>query len=78
MASGLPVVCHRSGGYAEVIRHGENGFLFDSNDEAAEIVARVRNDTATLRRIGEAARETATALASPRMVDRIVDYYLRG
>jgi glycosyltransferase involved in cell wall biosynthesis len=78
MGSGLPVVCHRSGGYAEVIRHGENGFLFDSNDEAAEIVARVRNDTATLRRIGEAARETATALASPRMVDRIVDYYLRG
>jgi hypothetical protein len=77
MASGLPVVCHRSGGYAGVIRHGENGFLFDTNREAVDIISEVRNDAPTLKRIGQAARETATELSSPYAVDRIVDYYLR-
>jgi hypothetical protein len=34
MACGLPVVCHESGGYAEIIEHGRNGFLFDTQQEA--------------------------------------------
>ncbi|MDE1141872.1 MAG: hypothetical protein PW999_19945 [Paraburkholderia tropica] len=28
MASGLPVVCHRHGGYADAVRHGANGKAF--------------------------------------------------
>jgi glycosyltransferase involved in cell wall biosynthesis len=33
MASGLPVVATRVGGVAEIVRHGENGFLVDPGDE---------------------------------------------
>lgn len=38
MATGLPVVCHQRGGYAEEIRHGENGFLYHSSDQAVSII----------------------------------------
>lgn len=43
MQMGLPVVCSRIGGYAESIRHGINGFLFDTNDEAALIIKQLRD-----------------------------------
>jgi len=38
MACGLAVVCHKRGGYAEIIDDGHNGFLFDTQQEALEIV----------------------------------------
>jgi glycosyltransferase involved in cell wall biosynthesis len=44
MACGLPVVCHESGGYAEIIEHGRNGFLFDTQQEALEILLRLKED----------------------------------
>ena len=44
MACGLPVVCHSHGGYADWIKHGDNGFLFDTSDEARDILARLVAD----------------------------------
>ena len=77
MACGLPVVCHRAGGYAEVIRDGENGFLFDTNEEASEIISKLRTNTARLKQIGDAARDTIVNMNSPRFRDRLVHYYMR-
>jgi glycosyltransferase involved in cell wall biosynthesis len=52
MISGLPVVCHRSGGYAEVIQHGVNGFLFDSENEAIELINLLKNNANLRQEVG--------------------------
>ena len=78
MACCLPVVCHRAGGYAEIIRHGENGFLFDSADEAIALIDALRNDAPRLKRIGEAARQTVLDLFTPATDERMVRYFLGG
>ncbi|MDZ4099895.1 MAG: glycosyltransferase [Methylophilaceae bacterium] len=36
--SGLPVVCYNEGGYTEFIKGKKNGFLFETNAEAIDIV----------------------------------------
>jgi glycosyltransferase involved in cell wall biosynthesis len=40
MACGTPVIAFRRGGLAEVVRHGETGFLVDTIDEMVEALAR--------------------------------------
>ena len=48
MASGVPVVAHRRGGYAHFLKDGENALLFDTDEEAFMLVMRLKAD-ATLR-----------------------------
>lgn len=55
----LPVVCHRQGGYSELIEHGRNGFLFDSQEEAISIISRLRKNTELRKEIGLNARISA-------------------
>jgi len=78
MACGLPVVCHRHGGYADVIRHGENGFLFDTSEEALSILARLIEQPALRETIGGAARKTVEQLYSPAALESRTAFYLRG
>jgi glycosyltransferase involved in cell wall biosynthesis len=77
MACGLPVVCRNRGGYVEVIENGRNGFLFETEAEAFEIIQRLRQDRALGRAVGYAARETVDRLYSSARRREIVDYYLR-
>lgn len=77
MACGLPVVCHRRGGYAADIRSGENGFLFDTDDEAFAIIQRLKNDPALTSSIGRAARQTVERLYSPESLAEMRAFYLR-
>lgn len=78
MACGLPVICHRAGGYAEIIRHGENGFLFDTNAEAFDQIASLRNDVPTLCRVAEEARQTIVEeVLSPAPIARQIEYFTR-
>jgi hypothetical protein len=76
MTAGLPVVCGRAGGYAELIEHGVNGFLFDNETDALDIVERLAAEPAERARVGKAARETMVALYSPAFQRETVDYYL--
>lgn len=76
MACALPVVCHRHGGYAEWITHGENGFLFESNEEAAQIVHALRHDAALRQRVGQAARATAERMYSPQALMQRARFYV--
>jgi len=78
MACGLPVVCHRRGGYAEWIRHGENGFLFDTADEALGLVNALLADPALRSSIGKRARRTVESMYSDEALRSRADFYLRG
>ena len=77
MACGLAVVCHKRGGYAEWIEDGRNGFLFDTQQEALEIVLTLKEDPALRERVGKAARRSAEELFSDMVRSEIVEFYLR-
>ena len=77
MACGLPVVCHESGGYAQWIEHGRNGFLFETQQEALGILLRLKEDPALREKIGKEARRTAEELFSASVRSEIVEFYLR-
>ncbi|MDB5698893.1 MAG: group 1 glycosyl transferase [Alphaproteobacteria bacterium] len=77
MACGLPVVCHRSGGYASIIDHGRNGFLFESDEEAEALLLALERDPALRRRVGREARATIETLLSARNRAEMVDFYCR-
>src|SRR5215208_758166 len=77
MACGLPVVCHNRGGYAEIIEDGRNGFLFDTQQEALEIVLKLKEDLALRERVGKEARRSAEELFSDAVRSEIVEFYLR-
>lgn len=76
MASGLPVVVHRNGGYAEHIVHGDNGFLFDDQRDAIEILRRLRDDVELRRAVGARARATMEALFAPARLRAMYQSYL--
>ena len=76
MACGLPVVCSRRGGYADYIAHGVNGFLFDTNEQAINLILRLRDDAALRERIGRAARQSVEELYRSRAWRRKLDFFL--
>ncbi len=76
MACGLPVVCHSHGGYADSIRHGENGFLFDTAEQASEILDQLIANPDLRAQVGKAARETVETLYSPASQHDRLAFYL--
>jgi glycosyltransferase involved in cell wall biosynthesis len=76
MAAGLPVVCHRAGGYAEeLLEQARSGFVFDRDDEAAELIRRLRDDADLRARVGAAARERVEQLYGPEELARMRQFY---
>ncbi|MBZ0271974.1 glycosyltransferase family 4 protein, partial [bacterium] len=61
-AFGVPVVGGRSGGVPEAVRDGESGFLADPLDPAdiAGKIARILDDRALARRLGDEGRRLAS------------------
>ncbi len=76
MASGLPVVCEDRGGYAEVIDHGVDGFLFSTNAEAIDYIEQLRTNPALRATIGARARQKMERLFSGDALMARVNYYL--
>lgn len=77
MACGVPVVAHANGGYKEWITHGENGFLFDTREQAYELIMALKRAPDLRARIGKAARASMEHMHSAGEYQKIVDYYLR-
>jgi len=76
MACGLPVVCGRRGGYADYIVHGVNGFLFDTNEQAVNLILKLRDDPPMRERIGRAARQTVEELYRSRAWRQKLAFFL--
>jgi glycosyltransferase involved in cell wall biosynthesis len=76
MASGLPVVAHVRGGYAEVMDDGVSGRLIQSQEEAYDAVMRLAADAALCRSMGEAGRLQALAVHGPQATQREMAFYL--
>lgn len=76
MACGLPVVCHAHGGYADMICHGENGFLFHTTDEARALLTHLIANPALCLQVGAAARQTARQVYAPDAQARCLAFYL--
>ena len=62
MASGLPVVVGRHGGYAEILAGGAQGFLVNSQEEAWDALQVLRDDASLRMRMGKAAMKQADRL----------------
>jgi glycosyltransferase involved in cell wall biosynthesis len=76
MACGLPVVGHRRHGFGEWIEHGVNGFLFDTDAQALQIIEQLQADPALRQRIGAAARARMEDLFSPSAAQAYADFFL--
>lgn len=78
MATGLPVVAHHRGGYADFIQHGVDGLLFSEEAEAHDCVLALRRDPARRAALGKAARASMERLHGPEGQASLVRYYLEG
>jgi glycosyltransferase involved in cell wall biosynthesis len=63
-AAGLPVVANPVGVQAEMVRHGENGFLAETPNEWSEAVGRLAADPGLRQRLGQAGRRLVEATYS--------------
>lgn len=59
MAAGLPVVANAVGVQADLVVHGETGFLANSTPQWVEAIGRLANDPALRRRLGQNGRQRA-------------------
>lgn len=77
MACGLPVICHKLGGYADWIIHAQNGFLFSTDDEAREILDSLVADRLLRQSVGANARRTVESMYCMHNVTERMDFYVR-
>ncbi len=77
MASGLPVVAPAAGAVTELLRHEENGLLFDpsSRTAMAEAVLRLAQQPIVARRLGRQARLDAETRSWPVVLDGLLAVY---
>lgn len=76
MASGLPILASRNGGFVEAIVDGENGLLIGSTSEAEQRLLELR-DPETRRKLGAGARATVERIYSQEALNEIADFYSR-
>jgi glycosyltransferase involved in cell wall biosynthesis len=80
MACGLPVICSRDVGFAELIADGVDGFVVDPDDDAGicERLAALRDDPALREVIGASARAKVEACFGPSLDVAIRAAFLGG
>ncbi len=74
MWKGTPVVARPAGGIALQVRSSDNGFLYDKESEAADIIVKLLRDEKEREKIGKKAREYVRC--NFLMPVRIIDYLL--
>ncbi|SDF74739.1 phosphatidylinositol alpha 1,6-mannosyltransferase [Blastococcus aurantiacus] len=77
LAAGVPVVVAASGGPLDLVRHGENGWLWAGDDPAvlAAMVAGLRDDRPSLTAAADRARTSVAHRTWARMGDELIEHY---
>lgn len=77
LAAGVPAVVAAAGGPLDLVRHGENGWLWagDDPDILAAMVAGLRDDRLTLRVAAGCTRASVAHRTWARVGDELIDYY---
>ena len=77
MASGLAVVAFDYAAAAELIRHGESGWLapYEDADQFVRMAMQAARGKHRLRRIGENARQVAEGMSWSRILEQIEGHY---
>jgi glycosyltransferase involved in cell wall biosynthesis len=75
MASGVPVVGARAGGIPEMVDDGVNGFLFDTEEQAAEQVTLLLGDAGRRAVMGEAAMARAAQHSWRAATEQLLAHY---
>lgn len=65
MAAGVPIVAERRWGWLEMIDHGVNGFLGESNDQIAAYATELAHDEARRLKVAATGRQHVERLSEP-------------
>ena len=76
MACGIPVVCHRRGGYVEHIQHQNNGLLFDTTEEALTQLTQLINSQELRNELGRNGRTYMRQLFGEIAAEERLAFYL--
>jgi phosphatidylinositol alpha 1,6-mannosyltransferase len=74
-ATGVPVVAPRAGGPIDLVDHGVNGFLFDTDRGMRDAVATLATDGALRARMGEAGRRTVLGKSWEHVCTELIGHY---
>jgi phosphatidylinositol alpha 1,6-mannosyltransferase len=79
LCAGVPVVAAASGGPLDLVRHGENGWLWAGEDEEllAAQVAAIRDDPAELDCVRQRTRVSVSGRTWTRVTDQLLGHYRR-
>lgn len=75
MASGVVPVAYARGGYADVIRHGVDGVLYKTEEEAVKWLVRLREEPDLRQSMAHAARMSMESLYGQEAREKLADYY---
>ncbi len=76
MASGLPVVCAKPGGYVDYLTHGRDSLIFEHTADAFAQVQQLRGSDDLRASLGESARETARQVVGEKLCLRTQQFLL--
>jgi phosphatidylinositol alpha 1,6-mannosyltransferase len=74
-ATGVPVVAPRAGGPIDLVYHGVNGFLIDTDRGMRDAVATLATDGALRARMGEAGRRTVLGKSWEHVCTELIGHY---
>lgn len=80
LCAGVPVIAAASGGPLDLVRHGDNGWLWAGEDAEllAAQVAAVRDNPAELTQVRQRARASVAARTWARVTDQLMIHYRRA
>lgn len=75
LANGRPVLARKDGAIAHVVQEGENGYQYQSVEEAVQVLARLLDDQAYYQRLAQGAVASRPSFGTERFGQRVYQLY---
>jgi glycosyltransferase involved in cell wall biosynthesis len=75
LSAGLPVVAMSHGGVGDIVRHGREGFLADTDDEFCNYIVRLLVDEPLRRRMADVTKQAAARFRWDGVIERHLEIY---